>query len=187
MRYNSLWTPEITSKVEALWRTGISAEIISEQLGDNFTRGMIIGRMARMKIPSGNPRSKNKDYTPKASKAPKAQGEPRTRLRAKAIKPSIPNHINTTEEIQNYESSPFKAMRSEHDLEYLEKVFEPLKIGVCRFVVGDVQRDDWHFCCKPVSGAVDYPYCDQHAQICFRSAPNPRWVPYTSATWSKKL
>jgi GcrA cell cycle regulator len=139
------WTDDRVDKLKALWKKGLSASQIAEELGENITRNAVIGKAHRLGLSS----------RPSPVKKP-AQAKPRKAAPKKAATAPAASAAATAPEMRN---KPGK-------ITILE-----LTDRICKWPLGHPGEDDFQFCgSKSVPGQ---PYCAFHGAMAYQ-APQPR-------------
>lgn len=153
------WTEERTETLKKMWRKGSSARDIAAALGEGVTRNGVIGKVARLKLPSHG---------------------------ANAVKPKVPRVRRTPEQVAadlrqraklNGNAGQPKAAAIVHNLSTRKLPTAPLPVedGVdvsrlcglmdlsdarCRYPIGDPLEPGFGFCGDPTQHGSKY--CSGH-------------------------
>lgn len=128
------WTDNRVEKLKDLWAEGLSASVISGQLG--VSRSAVLGKVHRLGL-SGRPASTKKPK--RKSRAPK-----KTSISLVPKSPELPKHVL------------YKSLR-EPPLPHKLVPFENLEEGQCKFVIFDPVKDKhWGYCGKPSEPGSNY-------------------------------
>jgi len=137
---NNTWTQERTETLKTLWAQGFSTRQIAIKLG-NITRGAVIGKAHRMKLPR-----RRDGY------------EVRVRGSSKGKKSRTPAHKRIYNLPDFLPRVPVKIVDKSFDLQSLNLDLLELQNNTCRWPVTDTPPHK--FCGHYTSG--DHPYCKHH-------------------------
>lgn len=132
-----VWTEACAEELTALAAKGYSASQIARQLGPEFSRNQVIGKIHRLGLPWG-------------------RRETHARSRSSAVAKPAPK-VQPIERIRVSAHSPHPAPAANPDGSLLR--LEDLRAGQCRWPHGDPLKEGFHFCGLPSSGD---PYCEHH-------------------------
>jgi GcrA cell cycle regulator len=138
------WTEDRVDKLKALWKKGLSASQIAEELGENITRNAVIGKAHRLGLSSRPSPVKKPAQAKRKSVAPK-----KATPAAAAAAPVAPERMDKSGKISILD----------------------LTDRVCKWPLGHPGDEDFQFCgSKSVPGQ---PYCTFHGAMAYQ-APQPR-------------
>ena len=138
------WTDERVDKLKALWKKGLSASQIAEELGENITRNAVIGKAHRLGL-SSRPSPVKKQAATKRKAAPVKKAAAPT----PAPPPEEPNPEDQPEKITILD----------------------LTDRICKWPLGHPGEDDFQFCGR--ASVQGQPYCAFHGAMAYQ-APQPR-------------
>lgn len=172
-RIQILWQQEATDLLIEHYKMGVtasaSAKIINAKFGKQYTRNAIIGKRDRVGLGRANPIQSQMMRDPLAKAALDAA---RRRKRAERIA-----QLELAEQSRKRQREIDALKQAEAYAAKLDAI-APIKPGAkstsdaimslgfrsCRYPVGAVGADDFHFCCKPRD--EDSSYCADHRAIC---------------------
>lgn len=138
------WTDERVDLLKKLWKKGLSASQIAEELGD-VTRNAVIGKAHRLGLSSRpSPLKKASEAAPKKKVKPAPKKKP-----AAAVAPPKPVEKEEPEAI----------------------TILTLTERMCKWPLGHPGEEDFRFCGR--KSAPGQPYCAYHAAMAYQ-APQPR-------------
>lgn len=145
----SAWTDDHVEKMKTLWESGASCSQIAGELGPDFTRNSVIGKMHRLNL-SGRDK--------KVHTAPKLQRD-RNRF--------VPRSGNVTPQRSYAKAAPRPPHPAPHVPDVLEEMraltLMELTQSNCRWPLGD-PRDEWfRFCGNDKD--MDHSYCPFHKRL----------------------
>jgi GcrA cell cycle regulator len=171
-RIQILWAQETTDLLIEHYKTGVtasaSARIINAKFGTHYTRNAIIGKRDRVGLSRDNP-IQNQQRCPlvkaaidakrrrkRAERIAKLELEEQSRKRKREIAAlklaeAYAAKLDALAPIRPHAKSTADAILS-------------LGFNSCRYPVGAVGADDFHFCCKPRDEGSSY--CADHRAIC---------------------
>lgn len=168
------WDDEMHAMLIDHWKRGYaasqSARIIGETYGHVVSRNAIIGKRSRMGLVRHLDHSMYN--TTKAEKIAKQSATYNARKRLKraekmaALKASKAHDA----EIKRLREAVKHAQETEKEVPiavmttYTRDAIMALKSNSCRYPIGGVGADDFHFCCEPQDAGS--PYCAKHRAIC---------------------
>ena len=156
-KVGSQWTGEKKQRCAGLWRDGLTATQIADELGKEFNRNMIIGFVHRNRERLGL-----KERAPRragVSKAKRTRPSKACVQRVKQQKPQKPEGSMLTEPHDRFVLKARIKWATGH---------YPAKEG-CKWPIGHVGEPDFHFCeltRRPLS-----PYCDNHHARAYTGIP----------------
>jgi GcrA cell cycle regulator len=172
-RIQILWAQEATDLLIEHYKTGVtasaSAKMINAKFGTRYTRNAIIGKRDRVGLSRTNPIQSQTARNPlvkaaidaakrrkRAERIAKLEREEQSRQRQKEIAAlklaeAYAAKLDALAPIRPHAKSTADAILS-------------LGFGSCRYPVGAVGADDFHFCCKPRDEGSSY--CAHHRAIC---------------------
>lgn len=172
-RHQTPWVQEATDLLIEHYNTGAtasaSAKMINAKFGTQYTRNAVIGKRDRVGLGRANPIQSHVTRDPLAIAALDAA---RRRKRAERIA-----QLKLAEQSRKRQLEIQALKRAEAYAAKLDAI-APVKPGAkstsdaimslgfnsCRYPVGAVGADDFHFCCKPRD--EDSSYCADHRAIC---------------------
>ena len=133
------WTDERVDLLKKLWKKGLSASQIAEELGD-VTRNAVIGKAHRLGLSSRpSPLKKAAKAAPEKKAKPAAKKKPAAKPKPKAVEKEEPEVITIL----------------------------TLTDRMCKWPLGHPGDDDFRFCGrKTVPGQ---PYCGYHAAMAYQA------------------
>ena len=158
----TIWTPEAVAKLKALWAERKSASECARELGPEFTRNAVIGKVHREGLsvprPLGRPTSERPKREPKP--APPPPDLPTVVVQAQTALPrrNIPD-------VPIIEGPP---VEKPADCVLIQNLRE----GQCRFPMEKIGDRVWCFCAAPV--VPGYSWCPHHFARCYVPFPKPR-------------
>lgn len=172
-RVQTLWQQEATDLLIEHYKTGVtasaSAKLINAKFGTQYTRNAIIGKRDRVGLGRANPIQSQMMRDPLAKAALDAE---RRRKRAERLAKleQAERSKQRQREIQRLREA--EALAAKIDAVAPVKPFAKsttdaimsLKFRSCRYPIGGVGADDFHFCCEPQ--AENSSYCATHKAIC---------------------
>jgi GcrA cell cycle regulator len=153
------WTDERCDHLRTLWDDGLSARQIASELGDEFTRNMVLGKVSRLGLPSRTRAHRSPRKEHRKARASRTHGVNTDRI--EHLSSATPTQTDTT---MNDDAIPQAQRKS---------LFE-LTDETCKWPVGDVGHPSFFFC-----GGVaitGLPYCAYHARIAYRPLPRSDYV-----------
>lgn len=135
------WTEEKTELLRQRWMEGISAPMIAEELGAEFTKNSVIGKAGRLKLP----RHKYHDLR-QTKLPPKPKRQPMTRIKATA----------------KVELSPVRKEPPKDSARWIP--YMDLNSETCRAILGYSAADGLALSC-PNPKATTESYCHYHMGI----------------------
>ena len=177
-RVQTLWQQEATDLLIEHYKTGVtasaSAKLINAKFGTQYTRNAVIGKRDRVGLGRANPFQSHMVRDPLAKAALDAE---RRRKRAERLaKLELAEQsrkrqleIKRLREAEAYAAkmeavAPVKAFAKSTTEAILS-----LKFKSCRYPIGGVGADDFHFCCEPQDEGSSY--CAKHRAICTVKVP----------------
>ncbi len=151
----TFWAPETAEKAACLWKAGLAASLIAEQV--EKTRNSVMGKIFRMGL-RNNARPPESRVRKKPVFKPR-EAKPVAQKAAFVPVPEDPELITDPDRIHPDDAAiPMKQRR---------QIWE-LTSKMCKFPVGRPGTSDF-FCCggKPLEG---YIYCRSHAERSYRAA-----------------
>jgi len=133
-----LWTHERLELLKEYWADGDSTRVIAERLGPEFTRNSVIGKAHRMQLESR--KIEHAHVEPDQSAPVPAPVRPR------------PVHLRP---LLRFERSPGGPLGV---LDLTDKT--------CRWPIGDVGVEGFHFCGE--LSADESPYCPHHRHVAYQ-------------------
>lgn len=177
-RHQTMWTQEATDLLIEHYKTGItasaSAKMINAKFGTKYTRNAIIGKRDRVGLGRANRVASHVVRDPtviaaldaarrrkRAERIAKLEREEASRQRQKEIAAlklaeAYAAKLDAIAPIRPHAKSTADAIMS-------------LGFNSCRYPVGAVGADDFHFCCKPRDEGSSY--CADHRAICTIKVP----------------
>ena len=152
-----MWSPERAEQASSLWKAGMSAGIIADQMGD-VTRNAVIGKIKRMGL-SKEDRPPNTHIRKRPPTPPKREPRPKV-LKVKppfVWSPEDPELATNPNKLHEFDAAI--------PMEQRKQVWE-LTGKTCRFPVGVPGAADFFFCGGDILDG--YIYCSVHAGRCFR-------------------
>ena len=150
-----MWDEKKEELLAKLWKKGLSASQIAQQIG-GVSRNAVIGKRIRMGLPDRNsPNLKVKQRKP--SSHPRIEARKKLPPPRKAPLPKVfaPEPVETR---QRYEELVIPAAE--------RKSIATLEGHHCRWPIGDPQHADFHFCGKDKVAGL--PYCEFHARRAYQ-------------------
>ena len=133
------WTDERVDKLKALWKKGLSASQIAEELGENITRNAVIGKAHRLGL------SSRPSPVKKPAQAKRKAAAPKKEAPVAAPPPVEPEPSEKPEKITILE----------------------LTDRICKWPLGHPGEDDFQFCGRvSVQGQ---PYCAFHGAMAYQA------------------
>jgi GcrA cell cycle regulator len=177
-RTPTMWAQEATDLLIEHYKTGVtasaSARIINAKFGTHYTRNAVIGKRDRVGLSRANPIQSQMARDPlvkaaidakrrrkRAERIAKLELEEQSRKRKKEIAAlkqaeAYAAKLDALAPIRPHAKSTADAILS-------------LGFNSCRYPVGAVGADDFHFCCKPRDEGSSY--CADHRAICTVKVP----------------
>ena len=177
-RIQILWAQETTDLLIEHYKTGVtasaSARIINAKFGTQYTRNAVIGRRDRVGLSGANQIQSRPARDPlvkaaidaerrrkRAERIAKLEREQQSLKRRKEIAAlkqaeAYAAKLDAIAPIQPYAKSTTDAILS-------------LGFKSCRYPIGAVGADDFHFCCQPRDEGSSY--CADHRAICTVKMP----------------
>jgi GcrA cell cycle regulator len=177
-RIQILWAQEATDMLIEHYKTGVtasaSARMINAKFGTQYTRNAIIGKRDRVGLSRTNPIQSHLSRDPlvkaaidakrrrkRAERIAKLEMEEKSRQRQKEIAAlkqaeAYAAKLDAIAPIRPYAKSTVDAIMS-------------LAFKSCRYPIGAVGADDFHFCCEPRDEGSSY--CANHRAICTVKVP----------------
>lgn len=152
------WTDERVERVKDLWKEGLSASQIANDIG-GVSRNAVIGKIHRLGLsgrsskptPSARTRRERRAANAKP-KAPKFQAKGNAAFRAL---------------YNGGEAEPYTPPSEELVIPIKERRFiATIEAGECRWPINDPRHADFHFCGK--KQVTGLPYCEHHARRAFQ-------------------
>lgn len=131
------WGDAEIERITELWKEGCSASQIARALGDKYSRNAVFGKLTRLGVTRVMATRRTKPWSP--PQVPRASLHPCT-VAIKAAAP-LPRA-----------DAPL-ALGGPHEM---------LTGSVCKFIHGDIQKDDWRMCGHP-----GHPWCSFHVGIVY--------------------
>jgi GcrA cell cycle regulator len=143
------WTDERVERLTTLWRDGLSASQVAQQLG-GVTRNAVIGKVHRLGLsgreaPSSPRRVGRPPRFPRAARA--------VRRPARHCAPPLPKIAARTPAWMVDEAPGTATLLT-------------LGAHMCKWPIGDPKADGFTFCGRGAAG--EGPYCGDHAGVAFR-------------------
>ena len=172
-RTQTPWQQEATDLLIEHYKTGVtasaSARIINAKFGTRYTRNAIIGKRDRTGLSRANPIQSQMMRDPLAKAALDAH---RRRKRAERIArlEQAEQSRQRKQEIQRLREAEAYATKMDAiaPVKPLAKstvdAIMSLNFRSCRYPIGGVGADDFHFCCEPQDPGSSY--CAKHRAIC---------------------
>lgn len=151
---NRFWTEEETNRAIELFDANYSAAKIADMMNEEkwrddcpkITRNAIVGLLHR----NGCNRDKKVKIVTIKQK---------TELKAKkAVKQTIEEVVE--KEPLEIEEEPQRSYSSIVDL----------LAGECRFPIGELEAEDFRFCCGKIDYTLNHSYCTEHYRLCYYPA-----------------
>ena len=177
-RIQILWAQEATDMLIEHYKTGVtasaSARIINAKFGTQYTRNAVIGRRDRVGLSGANRIQSRPARDPlikaaidaerrrkRAERIAKLEREQQSLKRKKEIAAlkqaeAYAAKLDAIAPIRPYAKSTADAIMS-------------LAFKSCRYPIGAVGADDFHFCCQPRDEGSSY--CTDHRAICTVKVP----------------
>lgn len=183
-RVQTMWSQEATDLLIIHYNTGVtasaSAKIINTTFGTQYTRNAIIGKRDRIGLGRANKFQTHLTRDPLQKAALDAQ---RRRKRAERIAQleKAEQSRRRRQEIQRLREAEAHAARLDAiapTKPYAQSTTDAimsLKFRSCRYPIGAIGSDDFHFCCEPQSDGSSY--CAKHRAICTVFVPLKMKVP----------
>ena len=133
------WTDERVDKLKALWKKGLSASQIAEELGENITRNAVIGKAHRLGL------SSRPSPVKKPAQAKRKAAAPKKEAPVAAPPPVEPEPSEKPEKITILE----------------------LTDRICKWPLGHPGEDDFQFCGRP--SVAGQPYCAFHGAMAYQA------------------
>ena len=172
-RTQTPWIQEATDLLIEHYNTGVtasaSAKMINAKFGTRYTRNAIIGKRDRVGLSRANPIQSQMMRDPlakaaldaarrrkRAERLAKLELAEQSRERKQEIKrlreaEAYAAKIEAVAPVKSFAKSTVDAIMS-------------LKFNSCRYPIGGVGADDFHFCCEPQDEGSSY--CKTHRAIC---------------------
>ncbi|MFN8996688.1 MAG: GcrA family cell cycle regulator [Pseudomonadota bacterium] len=177
-RVQTLWQQEATDLLIEHYKTGVtasaSAKIINAKFGTQYTRNAIIGKRDRVGLGRANPIQSHMMRDPLAKAALDAA---RRRKRAERLA-----KLELAEQSRQRKQEIQRLREAEAHAAKIEAVapvksfakstvdaIMSLNFRSCRYPIGGVGADDFHFCCEPQDEGSSY--CKTHRAICTVKVP----------------
>lgn len=177
-RTPTMWAQEATDLLIEHYKTGVtasaSARIINAKFGTHYTRNAIIGKRDRVGLSRANPIQSQMARDPLVKAAIDAE---RRRKRAERIAKleREQQSLKRKKEIAALKQAEAYAAKIDalapirpHAKSTADAILS-LGFNSCRYPIGAVGADDFHFCCKPRDEGSSY--CAHHRAICTVYAP----------------
>lgn len=170
------WTEAQTEALKAHFEQGLSnresADALAEEFGGRWTKNMVIGRRNRLKLSfaqahgdlaRANARSNAlKKQARAAIREKKRALQEYRRARSQSATQSRMERARLKAEAMVQEHKWMKPIVSLSDS--TKKAVLSLKANSCRYPLGTVGDEDFHFCCQPQQPGKSY--CTEHHQLC---------------------
>lgn len=177
-RIQTMWAQEATDLLIEHYKTGVtasaSAKIINAKFSTQYTRNAIIGKRDRVGLSRANPIQSQIKRDPLAKAALDAH---RRRKRAERIA-----RLERAEQSRQRQQEIRRLREAEAHAAKMDAVapvkpfakstvdaIMSLNFRSCRYPVGAVGADDFHFCCEPQDEGSSY--CATHRAICCIKVP----------------
>ena len=170
------WTDAQNEALKAHFEKGLStresADALAEMFGGRWTRNMIIGRRNRLKLSFAQAHGDLARANAR-SNALKKQAQAAIREKKRALQEyRRARPESATQSRMERARLKAEAMIEEHKWmkpivslsESTKKAVLSLKANSCRYPIGTVGDEDFHFCCEPQQAGSSY--CQQHHQLC---------------------
>lgn len=159
-RNSSQWPDSRVERLKTLWGEGLSASVIAAMLGGGITRNAVIGKVHRLELEARVRKvPPRKNRTPEHLEAKRLQRAGR-RLMFRRADFAVPEQPIAPE--LPHEENPCQLLDLTDDR--------------CRWPIGDVGEDGFHFC--GAGAPIDRPYCAYHSSRAYAPssrAPKPQW------------
>lgn len=167
------WTGARIERLKTLWARGLSASQIANDLG-GVTRNGVIGKVHRLGLSGRIKRApvRHKSSAPKAKPSAPRMLE---RLSAPVLRGRKLPFIDVA--LADVDDAPERV-----DIPVFQpapparagavKAVMALRVGDCRFPIGDPLAADFQFCCEPAFDG--HPYCAAHCRVAFDSVSTAR-------------
>ncbi len=172
------WTDAKIATLRILWARGESATFIAETFGD-MTRNAVIGKVHRLGLPYRKTQMRarcsqvawaRKDERERAAKWKSARREATVDIKPNPAKKPVP----VAEVVWRSSETPAGALKAMASI--MRETETPsgriglldLKEWHCRWPIGDVFDEDFHFCGERKMSGVSF--CKEHARIVFQPA-----------------
>lgn len=171
-RVLSVWSTEMEKVLRELWALGLSVEEIAVEINKRFhkdlvvpfTRNAIIGKVHRLKLPKRDKVNRYKTKVVKISKPKRARrkvnkvnkepDKPADRPQVHKPKPTEPDTVSVPLQ------APVVETTSELEKNPAVRAVMSLSSTSCRWPIGNVKDEGFHFCCAVVDG--EKSYCAEH-------------------------
>jgi GcrA cell cycle regulator len=153
------WTDAAVKKLMALWSDGLSASECGKRIG--VSRNSVIGKVHRLGL-SGKYRRPRK-------RAPRMRARPNVKKRSPPVGANFltspPEMPKMRPDLCKSYAPPLPEEPRRGNFDLLE-----LKLGQCRYPEGSAVP--FRFCGAPI--ADGYPYCLEHAELCYNKPVSVR-------------
>lgn len=172
-----VWTDKKINELKKLWGKGLTTAEIGKKL--NVSKNAVVGKAHRLGLKSRPSPIKNtaarKTAVAKPSKktveAPKKKLAPVKAAKAPVAKPAPKASAATKGKAKETPKAPVKAPAAKtkatskkQEVDLMVDITD-LKIGMCKWPIGDPRMPNFHFCGKP---ALDgKPYCPGHYAMAY--------------------
>ncbi len=133
------WTEDRVDKLKALWKKGLSASQIAEELGENITRNAVIGKAHRLGL------SSRPSPVKKPAQAKRKTAIPKKVAPAAAAAPHAPEPLDKSGKITILE----------------------LTDRTCKWPLGHPGDEDFQFCGS--KSVPSQPYCTFHGAMAYQA------------------
>ncbi len=156
------WTPKKIAKLRELWDKGLSTSEIGKKLG--VTKNSVVGKAHRLELDARM--SPIKTQSDKKEKVEKKSKKPELKVVEKITPKKAEPKIKVVEEIEeeDFEIEELSSKKGKKD-DHKGVNITQLKLGMCRWPIGDPKSKDFHFCGRPTFKSK--PYCLEHTVVAY--------------------
>lgn len=151
------WNDERVETLKKLWSEGLSASQIAGRIG-GVTRNAVIGKVHRLGLSGRAPTSRTSASRPRPRiAAPRRPAKQRfMQVGSVALRPAF--HLDAEPYVSTYEELEIPVAERKSLLDLVE--------SSCRWPIGDLQTQEFHFCNRGKIAGL--PYCEFHARRAFQ-------------------
>lgn len=172
----TIWTPESTATLKALWAEGLSAAEIVPRINGGVTRNAVIGKLFRLGLPPRDAllltwRQRVPMQTPRIAQKPRPKRTPEEQARRSARRKEIraAKRLELTlaplprpKGYMRGERQPPRYALSMASPDYAGEPVSIIEVTGCKYAVSEGREH--HFCNAPSDG----PWCEFHKAVVWR-------------------